>query len=90
MGMPTWFPIEFFNEDILLRIENHIGARVCVQVNLKKALVPKVQIIWYSQRVAYEGVHRIYFLCSQYSYRSETYPTKEISVEIVVPGDQVL
>lgn len=54
-------------------------SQTCVQVNLKKALVPMVHILGYDQRIEYEGLHKICFECCQYGHIMEIYPSKDKS-----------
>lgn len=46
-------------------------ARVCVEVNLARPLLPSVTIYGYRQPVEYEGLHQICFKCGQYGHKLE-------------------
>lgn len=35
----------------------------CVQINLRKLLIPYIHLLGYLQKVKYEGLHIIYFEC---------------------------
>lgn len=52
----------------VIRIDNHTEdalrgrfARICVQLDLSKALLPRLLIGKYSQKIEYEGLHMICF-----------------------------
>lgn len=42
---------------------------ICVEINLKKPLIPLVIINRHKKTVEYEGLHSIYFDCRQYGHR---------------------
>lgn len=46
-------------------------ARLCIQIYLKKPLIPMMHIMGYNQRIEYKGLHRICFECGQYRHRME-------------------
>lgn len=55
-------------------------ARLCVQIDLKKSLIPMVHVMGHNQRIEYERLHRICFECGQYGHRAEGCPAKLMSV----------
>lgn len=46
-------------------------ARVCVEIDLSKPLLPSVTVLEEPQLVKYEGFHLICFRCSRYEHRGE-------------------
>ncbi|CAL5355906.1 unnamed protein product [Camellia sinensis] len=85
-------PIEYFNENLLLRLGGLVGraiktdkltadasrgrfARVCVELNLKDALVSKVGINNVEFTVEYEGLHLICFECGKYGHKQDGCPS---------------
>ncbi|KAF7839819.1 DNA polymerase alpha subunit B [Senna tora] len=46
-------------------------ARICVEINLKRQLVPQVEICGRNYRVEYEGLHMICFFCGKYRHIKE-------------------
>lgn len=46
-------------------------ARICVEVDLAKPLVPSLCLDGQKQQIEYEGLHQIYFMCGQYGHRME-------------------
>lgn len=84
-------PIELFDKDILLKINNRVGqavivdqttmsmtrerfANVCVQIDLRKQLVPFIEILGHLQKFEYEGLHIIFFECGGYGHRKDNCP----------------
>lgn len=53
-------------------------ARVCVEVDLKKPLVPQFLLNDDIQRVEYEGLHLICFECGEYGHRMELCPKQRL------------
>lgn len=51
-------------------------ARVCVELDLAKPLVPFLMILGSPQWVEYEGLYKICFDCGKYGHRSEDCPGK--------------
>ncbi|XVF32012.1 hypothetical protein REPUB_Repub17cG0044700 [Reevesia pubescens] len=58
-------------------------ARICVEVDLNKPLLPKVRVGKHVQRIQYEGLYTVCFCCEVFGHREETCPfkTKEIFIE---------
>lgn len=46
-------------------------AKMCVEIDLSKPLIPSLTILGQPQRVEYEGLHLIYFECGAYDHRAE-------------------
>lgn len=46
-------------------------ARICVEIDLRKQLVPKIKVLNYEFSLEYEGVHLICFRCGIYGHREE-------------------
>lgn len=46
-------------------------ARVCVELDLSKLLMPSVTVLGESQLVEYEGLHLICFTCGRYGHKGE-------------------
>ncbi|KAL0391297.1 UNVERIFIED_CONTAM: hypothetical protein Slati_4575900 [Sesamum latifolium] len=82
-------PVEFFQEELLMRIGNRIGravkvdetmaasrryARVCVEVDLTK---PLVSLLGFAQAVEYEGLHQICFDCGKYGQKKISAQTQK-------------
>lgn len=49
-------------------------ARVCVEIDLLKPLIPKITLLGHSQTVEYEGLHLICFECGEYDHRADSCP----------------
>lgn len=50
-------------------------ARVCVELDLQRPLIPIVMIMGRVVQVEYESLPRIYFQCGLYGHRTDLYPT---------------
>ena len=46
-------------------------ARICVEINLRRKLVPAILVLGREFKVEYEGLHLICFNCGQYGHRME-------------------
>lgn len=46
-------------------------ARVCVEIDLRKQLVPKISLLGQPQPIEYEGLHMICFQCGKYGHKAE-------------------
>lgn len=46
-------------------------ARVCMEIDLNKLLLPSISVFYEPQLVEYEGLHLICFSCGKYRHRSE-------------------
>lgn len=46
-------------------------ARICVEIDLRRKLVPKFKVLSYEYALEYEGLHLICFNCGKYGHRSE-------------------
>lgn len=57
-------------------VETYRGryARVCVEVQLDKPLLPSITFLGESQLVEYEGLHLICFSCGKYGHKGEACP----------------
>lgn len=49
-------------------------ARICVELDLSKPLLPSTYIAGILTFVEYEGLHQIYFECGQYGHNAEECP----------------
>lgn len=50
-------------------------ARVCVELDLQRPLIPIVMVMGRVVQVEYESLPRIYFQCGLYGHRADLYPT---------------
>ncbi|RYR02095.1 hypothetical protein Ahy_B06g080927 isoform B [Arachis hypogaea] len=48
-------------------------ARICVEIDLTKKLVPRISVLGSILNTEYEGLHLIYFICGLYGHRLEDY-----------------
>ncbi|KAF7833342.1 non-LTR retroelement reverse transcriptase-like [Senna tora] len=46
-------------------------ARICVEINLRRQLVPQVNVCGRNYRVEYEGLHMICFFCGKYGHMKD-------------------
>ncbi|RYR06917.1 hypothetical protein Ahy_B05g074234 [Arachis hypogaea] len=46
-------------------------ARICVEIDLAKQLVPRISVFGCELHLEYEGLYQIYFSCGRYGHRSE-------------------
>ncbi|RYR69097.1 hypothetical protein Ahy_A03g015629 isoform A [Arachis hypogaea] len=46
-------------------------ARICVDIDLTKKLIPRISVLGSTLNVEYEGLHLICFICGLYGHRSE-------------------
>lgn len=53
-------------------------ARISVELNLNKILIPRVKIRNRTYRIEYEGLNLICFACEKYGHHKESSQTKEI------------
>lgn len=56
-------------------------ARICVEIDLCKMLVPKFKVLSYEFSLEYEGLHLICFKCGKYVHREEVCSEGHQSVE---------
>ncbi|RYR05350.1 hypothetical protein Ahy_B06g085220 [Arachis hypogaea] len=45
-------------------------ARICVEIDLSKKLVPRISVMGYTLSIEYEGLHLICFECGKYGHKS--------------------
>ncbi|KAJ1421655.1 hypothetical protein SESBI_13607 [Sesbania bispinosa] len=57
-------------------------ARICVEVDLSKKLVPKVKVMGHELFLEYEGLHLICFRCGRYSHKQEFCPESTVIPEV--------
>lgn len=60
----------------LFNTERGQFARMCVEVDLRKTLVPKLHVRWIEYPVEYEGLSLICFDCGGFGHRTELCPYK--------------
>ncbi|XP_057746113.1 uncharacterized protein LOC130965362 [Arachis stenosperma] len=46
-------------------------ARLCVEIDLRRKLVPAIKVLGHDFKVEYEGLHLIFFGCGRYGHRVE-------------------
>ncbi|KAL4274788.1 hypothetical protein AHAS_Ahas20G0042200 [Arachis hypogaea] len=46
-------------------------ARICVEIDLAKQLVPRISVLGCELHIEYEGLHQICFACGRYGHRSK-------------------
>ncbi|RYR77235.1 hypothetical protein Ahy_A01g001688 [Arachis hypogaea] len=46
-------------------------ARICVEIDLTKKLVPRISVLGSMLNIEYKGLHLIYFSCGMYVHRAE-------------------
>ncbi|XP_016178548.1 uncharacterized protein LOC107621002 [Arachis ipaensis] len=46
-------------------------ARICVEIDLAKKLVPKISVMGCELNIEYEGLHQICFTCGKYGHRAD-------------------
>ncbi|RYR21794.1 hypothetical protein Ahy_B03g067109 [Arachis hypogaea] len=46
-------------------------ARICVEIDLTKKLIPRISVLGSTLNIEYEGLHLICFICGLYGHRSE-------------------
>lgn len=62
-------------------------ARVCVEIDLGKPLIPHIGIFGYQQKVEYEGLQLICFRYGKYGHRVGDCPNSEISKQAQLEKD---
>ena len=67
------------------RVERGHFARLCVELDLQKSLVPKIIFAYVVLNVEYEGLSLICFSCGRFGHKREACPWK---VSNSGPGDQ--
>lgn len=63
------------------RVDNHTSihsrgkfARMCVEIDLQRELVPSFTALGKEFKIGYEGLHLIYFVCGKYEHRLNNCP----------------
>ncbi|KAK7244992.1 hypothetical protein RIF29_39821 [Crotalaria pallida] len=46
-------------------------ARICVEIDLRKSLIPKINVMGLEIHLEYEGLHQICFGCGMYGHKLE-------------------
>nr|KYP68757.1 hypothetical protein KK1_022398 [Cajanus cajan]KYP68759.1 hypothetical protein KK1_022400 [Cajanus cajan] len=49
-------------------------ARICVEIDLKKKLVPQIDVLGHILKLEYEGLHSICFKCGKYGHKQSSCP----------------
>ncbi|XVF02788.1 hypothetical protein REPUB_Repub04eG0204400 [Reevesia pubescens] len=98
-------PLEFYDNEVLMKMGNTIGkalmidrntiaalrgryARMCIEVDLTKPLVPKIFIGGRWQRVEYEGLGMLCFECGKFGHvRDQCYMNKKEDNTTTTKGD---
>lgn len=62
-------------------------ARVCIEIDLAKPLIPHIGIFGCQQRVEYEGLHLICFRCGKYGHRAGDCQNSEINKQAQLEKD---
>ncbi|KAI9121346.1 hypothetical protein K1719_008379 [Acacia pycnantha] len=52
-------------------------ARICVEIDLKKPLVPTYMVFGEERPIVYEGLHLVCFKCGKYGHKKEACPTNQ-------------
>lgn len=66
-------PIDFYDKEILKQIGNRY-ARICVEIDLSKPLLPQIRVGKSIQRIEYEGIHNLCFNCGMITHKKESCP----------------
>ena len=84
-------PIKYLDQKILTQIGNKIGktikvdrktaqqsrgARICVEIDLEKPLIPKIILGNRWQRIEYEGLQQVCFVCGKFGHKFDECPSK--------------
>lgn len=80
-------PIEYFDEDFLMKIAKQIGrpvkmdttTRICVEVDLSKPLLSKFTLAGEVLPIEYEGIQLVCFKCGIYGHKQGQCGDKEVS-----------
>ncbi|KAL4394708.1 hypothetical protein AHAS_Ahas02G0179000 [Arachis hypogaea] len=74
----------------MLKVNEHTSihsrgkfAQICVEVNLRKQLVPSFSALGKDFYLVYKGLHQICFNCGRYGHRLEGCPKKENEVAAI-------
>ncbi|RYR07165.1 hypothetical protein Ahy_B05g074486 [Arachis hypogaea] len=70
-------------------------ARICVEIDLSKQLVPSIQVLGRDFKIKYDGLHLIYFGCGSYGHRMDQCSKKQkkevqLATDSTLLGDPVL
>ncbi|QHO02419.1 Putative ribonuclease H protein family [Arachis hypogaea] len=57
-------------------------AHICMEIDLRKKLVPSFSILKKVFKFEYEGLHQICFQCGRYSYKCDGCPKKTKKVKV--------
>ncbi|KAI9124212.1 hypothetical protein K1719_005512 [Acacia pycnantha] len=50
-------------------------ARICVEIDLKKPLLPTYMVFGEERHIVYEGLHQVCFVCGKYGHQQQVCPT---------------
>lgn len=94
-------PLELFEKSILLHVARKLGkavkldrsmavtrdrfARIFVEIDLMKLLIPRVKFLGHLQNVECESLHLVCFTCGQYGHKSFECPTTARNVTAPLP-----
>lgn len=75
-------------EDDIARVQRGRFARVCVEIDLQKKLVPRVICQAALFNIEYEGLGLICFGCGRYGHRKEVCPWRVLPATSSTPADE--
>ncbi|KAL4380487.1 hypothetical protein AHAS_Ahas04G0038400 [Arachis hypogaea] len=74
----------------MLKVDDHTSihsrgkfARICVEVDLRKQLVPSISALGEDFYLVYEGLYQICFNCGRYDHWLKGCPKKENKVAVI-------
>lgn len=61
-------------------------ARICVEIDLSKKLVPTIKVMGAVLRLEYEGLHVVCFACGRYGHKQDSCPELQSKTTVVQGG----